>query len=120
MRITGIILFLFLCIVQVKAQDTRGNDQMAPQMPMYQATKKQSFFKRLFGNKGFQSRQFLPYEEQEAFEKRMKAVARQKKKEARLASKPQAANVEYFGHKKPPKKRPVGKKKFCKECGIKH
>ncbi len=26
----------------------------------------------------------------------------------------------YFGHKKPPKKRPVGKQKFCKECGIRH
>ena len=26
----------------------------------------------------------------------------------------------YFGHKRPPKKRPANKMKFCKECGIRH
>ncbi|MEQ8424253.1 MAG: hypothetical protein RIA63_06050 [Cyclobacteriaceae bacterium] len=26
----------------------------------------------------------------------------------------------YFGHKRPPKIRPVGKRKVCKVCGIKH
>lgn len=26
----------------------------------------------------------------------------------------------YFGHKKPPKIRPIGKRKYCKICGIRH
>jgi len=26
----------------------------------------------------------------------------------------------YFGHKRPPKKRPVSKMKYCKICGIRH
>jgi len=26
----------------------------------------------------------------------------------------------YFGHKKPPKIRPLGKRKYCKICGIRH
>ncbi len=34
--------------------------------------------------------------------------------------KPQYYNPLYFGHKKPPKKRKTGKRKFCKECAIVH
>ena len=39
---------------------------------------------------------------------------------AKEMEKPQYSDPTYFGHKKPPKKRPVGKKKFCKECGMSH
>ena len=42
------------------------------------------------------------------------------KKEERIASRPQYTNQTYFGHKKKPKKRKRGKRKFCKECGIVH
>ncbi|MGB0521956.1 MAG: hypothetical protein ACPGJS_03300 [Flammeovirgaceae bacterium] len=50
------------------------------------------------------------------------AEARRKElhKQAREAGKPQYANPMYFGHKKKPKKRKKGKRKFCKECGIVH
>ena len=34
--------------------------------------------------------------------------------------KPQYRDPSFFGHKKKPKKRPVGKQKLCKECGIYH
>lgn len=34
--------------------------------------------------------------------------------------KPQYSDPTYFGHKRPPKKRKKGKRKFCKECGIIH
>jgi hypothetical protein len=34
--------------------------------------------------------------------------------------KPRYSNKMYFGHKKPPKKRPPHKRKLCKECGLKH
>ena len=34
--------------------------------------------------------------------------------------KPRYANPLYFGHRRPPKKRPLGKQKFCKTCRIKH
>ena len=54
------------------------------------------------------------------FDLRMKAVAKKYKKEAKLARKPQYSNPLYFGHKKPPKKRPLGKRKLCRECGIVH
>lgn len=54
------------------------------------------------------------------YEERMEANAKRYKKEAKMAEKPQYSDPSYFGHKKKPKKRPVGKRKFCKECGIVH
>ena len=54
------------------------------------------------------------------FEDRMEENAKRRKKEAKLAEKPQYSDPTYFGHKKKPKKRPVGKRKFCNECGIVH
>lgn len=54
------------------------------------------------------------------YEERMEANAKRYEKEAKLAEKPQYSDFSYFGHKKKPKKRPVGKRKFCKECGIVH
>ncbi|MCG8387602.1 MAG: hypothetical protein MJA30_18780 [Cytophagales bacterium] len=54
------------------------------------------------------------------YEKRMQANAKMDKKAARQMQKPQYSDPSYFGHKKKPKKRPVGKRKFCKVCGIVH
>lgn len=45
---------------------------------------------------------------------------RQLRKEAAMKMDPRYTDPLYFGHKKPPKKRPVGKQKYCKECGIRH
>lgn len=53
-------------------------------------------------------------------EERQEANAKRREKEAKLAEKPQYSDPSYFGHKKKPKKRPVGKRKMCKECGIVH
>lgn len=56
----------------------------------------------------------------EDFHKRIKKNARDDRKEARIMKKPQYSDPSYFGHKQKPKKRPLGKRKFCKECGIVH
>jgi len=39
---------------------------------------------------------------------------------AKMKKKPQYSDPLYFGHKKKPKKRPPGKQKYCKECGMRH
>lgn len=54
------------------------------------------------------------------FSKRMKANAKTDKVMARKMKKPQYSDPLYFGHKRKPIKRPVGKRKFCKECHIVH
>lgn len=54
------------------------------------------------------------------FHKRIKANAQEDKVLARKMQKPKYSNPLYFGHKRKPIKRPVGKRKFCKECQIVH
>ncbi len=54
------------------------------------------------------------------YEKLMKANKKKYRKMAKGMEKPQYSDPTYFGHKKPPKKRPKGKRKFCDECGIVH
>lgn len=54
------------------------------------------------------------------YEKRMIANVKKHNKETRLMQKPQYSDPSYFGHKRKPKKRPVGKRRLCKECGIIH
>ncbi|WP_197901699.1 hypothetical protein [Rhodocytophaga rosea] len=51
---------------------------------------------------------------------RMEANAKKYEKMAKDMEKPQYSDPSYFGHKHKPKKNPVGKKKFCKECRIRH
>ena len=51
---------------------------------------------------------------------RMEANAKKYKKMEKEMKKPEYSNPTYFGHKHPPKKRPPGKKKYCKVCGMVH
>jgi len=63
----------------------------------------------------------ISYDEKvEEFYKRMEAAAKRRKKMEKEMKKPQYSDPLYFGHKRPPKKRPPGKKKFCNVCGIVH
>lgn len=54
------------------------------------------------------------------YKARMKANSDRYRKMAKEMKKPQYSDPTYFGHKNPPKKRPVGKKKFCKVCELVH
>ena len=51
---------------------------------------------------------------------RMEEDAKKYRKMDKEMKKPQFSNPTYFGHKHPPKKRPPGKKKYCKVCGMWH
>lgn len=59
-------------------------------------------------------------QKQKEFEQRMRANAKKYRKMEKKMRKPQYSDPSYFGHKRKPKKRPPGKQKFCKECGMKH
>ncbi len=106
--------FLFFGIISKGwAQNTRD---VGPKMPVvqYQAVKKQKKDKRFFFFKKKEK------SEVEAFRERVSESYAENRKEQKLAEKPQYSDPLYFGHKKPPKKRPLGKRKFCKECGLVH
>jgi len=54
------------------------------------------------------------------YEERMVANVKKYKKMEKKNKKPQYSDPSYFGHKRKPKKRPPGKRKFCTECEIVH
>lgn len=114
--ITNKYLFLIgFILISFKgmSQNTRSAATPTPPAPVYSAEKKSKFtlFKKASSGTD---------EETAAFRRRMKKVAKKNRKNERLALKPQYSDPLYFGHKRPPKKRKNGKKKFCKECGMTH
>ncbi len=56
----------------------------------------------------------------EEYEQLLKSNKKKYRKMAKGMKKPQYSDPTYFGHKRPPKKRKLGKRKFCKECGMIH
>jgi uncharacterized protein HemX len=60
------------------------------------------------------------YDAERQYYMRAKQVSKDRIKAEEEMKKPQYSDPMYFGHKKPPKKRPAGKTKYCKECGLKH
>lgn len=125
----SICLFLFFSWTlsfEALAQDTRSNDPNAifeqdpsSRNPESASSEVKGAKKR---KKSFHRRNFNQRMDQkvEEFEERMEANAKKYKKRAKQMEKPQYSDPLYFGHKKKPKKRPVGKRKLCKECGIVH
>lgn len=111
-----LFIVLFACFsIAGYSQNTRNVESYKPSQPVYQSAKKQKkgFFSFLKKKKKKKS-------EVEEFRERVSAVYKQKAKEEKKADKPQFKDPSYFGHKRPPKKRPPGKQKFCKVCRIKH
>ncbi|MEP0366947.1 MAG: hypothetical protein ABJN36_13870 [Cyclobacteriaceae bacterium] len=119
MNIRKFVVCLIFIVVGTYAHAQTTRDTEAPTMPkpMYRAEKESNdgFFKSIFKKNSNKTD-----DETAEFRKRMKKVARKKRKQERLADKPQYSDPLYFGHKKPPKKRKNGKKKFCKQCGLTH
>ncbi|MGB3467596.1 MAG: hypothetical protein WBA74_20080 [Cyclobacteriaceae bacterium] len=116
--IAGGFILSVICSSESSAQTTRSVEQILEQRSSKQASSKKKKKFSLFKKKKATAKTDAVLREEYA--KRLKSNAKKSRKEARLARKPQYSDPSYFGHKKPPKKRPVGKKKFCKECHIVH
>jgi len=54
------------------------------------------------------------------FYARVEQAAKDRQRLMRKMDAPQFSNPLYYGHKRPPKKRPPHKMRYCKECGIRH
>ena len=120
-------VFFALCIISglCFAQDTRTPEPVKPPRPKYQSQKKQkkglfAFLKKDNRKKELKTAQ----EESIAFRTRVSQDYRENTKEAikaeKIKMKEARKGVSFYGHKRPPKKRPPGKQKFCKVCKIKH
>ena len=106
-------LFLIFGATAVMAQTSREVDAPKAPKPQWQASKKKTGFLGISLKKNAKTHK-------EVYEARMKQVAKDNKKEAKELEKPQYSDPSYFGHKKPPKKRPPNKMKYCKICQIRH
>lgn len=60
------------------------------------------------------------YDARDEFYDRLEQNNKQRRKNEKTESKDQYSNFQYFGHKKPPKRRSPEKMKYCKICGIRH
>ncbi|MEO9872694.1 hypothetical protein [Ekhidna sp.] len=110
----------FTLAITVSAQNTRSADTPKPPKPQYQAAKKEK--KSIFGKKKKANQ--LAVTSREEFRanvlKRQKANAKIQYKVAKVERKEARKGESFFGHKRPPKKRPPGKQKFCKVCKMRH
>jgi hypothetical protein len=98
--------------------DLMDEELFAPRLPG-KSNQKKDYKKRK--KKGLRKVKKLTYGNAiDDYRMRMQAVAKRNARNERLARKPRYSDPSYFGHKRPPKKRPVGKRKLCKECMIVH
>ena len=72
------------------------------------------------GKKSKKSSKGPSYDSEKDYYERKAALEKERRKNERMAEKPQYSDPTYFGHKRPPKRRPPNKMKFCKVCGIRH
>ncbi|MFY0606610.1 MAG: hypothetical protein JXR10_07840 [Cyclobacteriaceae bacterium] len=122
MMLKGVIGLVFLCFLSLSAiSQTTRDVAPTPPKPTYQSSKKvkkkKGFIQRVFNK---QTEIKTGQEEVIEFRKKMAKNSKEKAKQEKKYATAQYQNPLYFGHKKPPKKRKNGKKKFCKECGLTH
>jgi hypothetical protein len=127
-RMKHMFLLLFLLVVFAAgyAQQSPGNrpsDIPSSRDPEVKDSKKQPEQKKVSERKRNKAINDITrhYDlKVQEFYKRMEANAKKYRKMQREMKKPQYSDPLYFGHKKMPKKRPPGKKKYCRECGMTH
>ena len=115
-QIKYIIFLLVLCLFFLIP--TEGSAQTSRESEVKERTEN-----KVFSNKKVASKKtFNRTEEQgmKEYEALMKENKKKYKKIAKGMEEPQYSDPMYFGHKKRPKKRKPGNRKFCKECGIVH
>ena len=103
-----------LALVDTYGQSTREPDKAQQFQSNVQSTSKK---KKKSKKNNYKAKMDLAVKE---YEELMKANVKKKAKIAKEMEKPQYSDPSYFGHKKKPKKRPLSKRKMCKECGIVH
>ncbi|MFY0652753.1 MAG: hypothetical protein JXQ96_11995 [Cyclobacteriaceae bacterium] len=113
---TFILFFIVVVCANSFAQSTREPDKQPEFESNVQTVKKKKKNKK--NKKGGYTYQIDNAVNE--YEELMKSNAKKYAKMEKDMKKPQYSDPTYFGHKKKPKKRPVGKRKMCKECGIVH
>jgi len=110
---------LVSCIpVLSQAQSTTLGDRNSEET--IQRIKKQRDHNSSKGQKNLLKKAKVKHTAQYEYYARVEHIAKEKQKTLKKMAAPQYANPLYYGHKRPPKRNPVHKMKYCKECGIRH
>lgn len=119
-------IFLFVLILfaatAAHSQSSRRKKK-SPVTPRQQSTSLNPYYPTAedYAPKAKTSFKGITFDQQvKDFYKRKRKILRNRVKLERELQKPQYTDPSYFGHRRPPKKRPPGKMKFCKECGLWH
>jgi hypothetical protein len=129
MRSIVVLLFVFITVVSFgqskkkKQQRPKADERSAPVPTSLDPNVQHTFEPRREKSQKSKRRKASKggsYSPEQDHSDRMAAVEKERRKTERMADKPQYSDPSYFGHKRPPKKRPPGKMKFCKECGLRH
>lgn len=99
-----------------KAESNQSQSQPSSLEPYYPSKNYEPDKKK----RDTRSERKITYDARDKFYDRMEQLAKQERKHEKEMAKPQNSDPMYFGHKRPPKKRPPEKMKFCKVCGIRH
>ncbi|WP_448518372.1 hypothetical protein [Rhodoflexus sp.] len=110
MKYIWVVLICTVTCLSAAAQNTRAGKSSSESRNSQVFMREQSDAKK-FG---------LRYKKAPTHNAYAEARLKERQKIAEEMKKPQYADKMYFGHKRPPKKRPLHKRKFCKECGIVH
>lgn len=116
---------LLIIILLLFAAFTTGVAQTSKKKMETQPAKQPSSLEPFAPTQVYQPKKQKPttkttYSARDKFYDRMEQVAKANRKAEKELLKPQYSDPSYFGHKKPPKRRPNGQLKYCKECGIRH
>ena len=116
-RIHFFVLLVFICSNGVAQSSKETNSGQ----PAAQPSSVEPYYpKEEYRPKKIKPKGKITYDARSKFYDRMEQVAKANRKAEKELLKPQYADPSYFGHKKPPKRNPRGKLKYCKECGIRH
>lgn len=120
-KYTAFIIVMIFLGGRSFAQDTRTATPKPPK-PVYQAKKaeKKGFFSFLKKEKTNQLSITTREEFRANIRKRQLEAVKQEYKLAKVQRREAKKGKSFFGHKRPPKKRPPGKQKFCRICRLKH
>lgn len=124
MRHSVIIIFLSLVVISSAAQSKRKKSKEDAPVAEQPSSLEPYYPKKTYGPKPEKKKKkqktTYDYDARERFDERMNEVNKQARRIEKESEKPQNSDPMYFGHKRPPKKRPVNKMKYCKVCGIRH
>jgi hypothetical protein len=105
------VIFMLAASVAYAQNNQSKSNSLNPSLPTKVYAPKVSKKKKAKG---------ATYDARERFYDRMEEVNKNRRKSEKAKLTPQYSDFQYFGHKKPPRKRAPEKMKYCKICGIRH